>query len=363
MEMSDAANLLIPHAARRIAIIGNGGGGKSTLARRLSAARQLPWHEVDRAQFGPGWTSRPEPDVRETVQSWAAADEWIIDGFGPWDTIEARIARADVVVFVDHPLWVHNWLASRRQVDAEIGLGRLGGPPDCDLRDVHARMFETIDRVHREVRPRVVELLSRVPADRVVTIRGLEALTQVCDAESQVDDPPTFRVRPATMGDVSTLATLHRAFIADQASYLPVDRTNPDFDGADYFRRRLGDSDRATFVAAGDKGVIGFVDGRLLRSGTSRASGLKRALGRVVRSQPVVRPPVEAYLNNVYVDPPARRGRAAMALVEALSNWAVAKGAVALFTDVSDGNGAAVRMFEQSGFRRVRTGLRRELSD
>jgi MoxR-like ATPase len=35
---------------RRVAIIGNAGGGKSTLARTLGAALALPFHEVDLLQ-------------------------------------------------------------------------------------------------------------------------------------------------------------------------------------------------------------------------------------------------------------------------------------------------------------------------
>ncbi len=38
----------------RVAIIGNAGGGKSTMARKLAAARGLPYFAVDKFQWRPG---------------------------------------------------------------------------------------------------------------------------------------------------------------------------------------------------------------------------------------------------------------------------------------------------------------------
>lgn len=352
---------LISAGACRIAIVGNGGGGKSTLARRLATARDLPWREVDCVQFASDWTAVPEDAVRAVIRAWIAEDAWVIDGFGPWDTIEARCQAADVVVFVDHPLWVHNWLSSQRQVDAAIGLGRVGGRADCDLRDFHRRKFETIDLFHREVRPRLVELVSELPAERVVTISGLDALSEASEQERASTPSSDFSLRAASRGDIDALVSLHAAFLEEQAQFLPVDRRNPEFDGADYFRRRLDDPDRATIVAVDGAELRGFVDGMLLRNGGSRVRGLKRMLGIGRGAGPVERPPLEGYLNNVFVRPASRRSSIALALVDGLADWMRDQGAVALFTDVSDGNGAAVRMFEACGFERVRTGMRRPL--
>ena len=40
---------------QRITVIGNGGGGKSTLARALGERLDIPVHEVDAVQWRPGW--------------------------------------------------------------------------------------------------------------------------------------------------------------------------------------------------------------------------------------------------------------------------------------------------------------------
>ena len=132
-------------------------------------------------------------EVRSALAAAIATDRWLIDGFGPWDTIEARFARADAVIWVDHPLWVHFWWAAERQIAAALGAERLGGPDGCDLREVTREMFETIGRVHDELRPKLIELVDRHRSRCVVhEIRSPQAL------DAFVADLPTFRDRART---------------------------------------------------------------------------------------------------------------------------------------------------------------------
>jgi shikimate kinase len=42
---------------QRIAVIGNAGGGKSTLCMQLSQALNIPVHMIDKIQWKPGWVS------------------------------------------------------------------------------------------------------------------------------------------------------------------------------------------------------------------------------------------------------------------------------------------------------------------
>jgi len=158
---------------RRVVVIGNGGGGKSTLCGALHAATGLPWIEVDRIQFGPGW-SRVEPDaVSRTLAGTIATDRWIIDGFGPWQSIEDRCARADTLIYIDHPIWVHFWWAAERQIAAARGEGRYGGPDDCPLEDKTEWMFRTLWRVHIEYRPRLLDLARR--CEERITVHHLRS--------------------------------------------------------------------------------------------------------------------------------------------------------------------------------------------
>jgi ribosomal protein S18 acetylase RimI-like enzyme len=294
---------------------------------------------------------------------WAAEEEWVIDGFGPWDVIDDRFERAETVIFVDHPLWVHNWLSSERQVDAALGRGRIGGQENCDLREIHRQMFETIDRVHRDLRPKLLSAIERLPPERVLRVEGVEAMDALLATELLSAPTVEFVVRPARTEDVPTLARLHAAFLEGQARYLPAERRNPAFDGAEYFGRRLAEDHRATLVAVVGTDAIGFVDGMLFQKSGSQRGGIRRRLGLRRAEEPLELPVVEGYLNNVYVAPDVRGAGVAGALVEALAQWMSGRGAEALYTDVSDGNGDSARMFERAGFARVRTGFRRALSE
>jgi adenylate kinase family enzyme len=147
-------------AMTRVAIIGNAGGGKSTLARALSTARNLPLYPVDRWQWRPGWEPVPEAEVAAAETSVLTGDRWIIDGFGPWPQIEARFERADAIVFVDLPFWRHLWWATKRQAKS-VFAGRPDGPEGCPMLPVTVRLYRMMWWIHRELRPRLVAAVER----------------------------------------------------------------------------------------------------------------------------------------------------------------------------------------------------------
>lgn len=145
----------------RVAIIGNAGGGKSTLARRLGAARGLPYHALDLIQWKPGWqpVSQREYDARHDA---ILADEcWIVDGFGDLPSIGRRIAAADTVVLVDLPLRTHLLWATRRQLRS-LFVGRQDGPSGCPMWRMTFRLYAMIWRIHRELRPQVLAMVAAV---------------------------------------------------------------------------------------------------------------------------------------------------------------------------------------------------------
>ena len=53
----------------RVAVIGNAGGGKSTLFRQLSLARPVPYFPVDRIQWRPGWRLVSDDEFAVTLRS------------------------------------------------------------------------------------------------------------------------------------------------------------------------------------------------------------------------------------------------------------------------------------------------------
>ena len=100
----------------RLVVIGNAGGGKSTLARTLAARRGLLHVEIDRLLWQDGWVLRPEDVYERQHREIVAQDGWLIDGLGRQASIPARIARATEIVLIDMPIWMHFWLAAERQI-------------------------------------------------------------------------------------------------------------------------------------------------------------------------------------------------------------------------------------------------------
>jgi adenylate kinase family enzyme len=138
-------------------VIGNGGGGKSTLCRVLGERLGLPVYEVDAVQWLPGWRHAPFDETARILHGWASGEDWIIDGFGPFPVIERRLDRADTIVYVDFPFARHLWWSAKRQVAArvrgEAWAGQRHPPPNLLL-------FRTLRRVDR-MRPQLLEMVSR----------------------------------------------------------------------------------------------------------------------------------------------------------------------------------------------------------
>lgn len=100
----------------RVVIIGNAGGGKSTLARKLAEQSGLRHIEIDRLLWQPGWSLTPTDTYNCQHDEILEGDDWIIDGLGQQASIPRRIARASAIVLIDMPLWMHFWLAADRQI-------------------------------------------------------------------------------------------------------------------------------------------------------------------------------------------------------------------------------------------------------
>jgi adenylate kinase family enzyme len=149
---------------RRVAVIGNAAGGKSTLARVIAEAHGLPYHEIDAVLWRADWTAVPEEDFRAWHDAVIEGQTWVLDGFGSWDSVESRFARADTVVLVDLPLWVHFWWAAERQIDwaqdqlDAVPAGHPEPPPNEEL-------FKMIWDLDRQSMPRLREMVAAAERD------------------------------------------------------------------------------------------------------------------------------------------------------------------------------------------------------
>jgi adenylate kinase family enzyme len=89
---------------KRTVIIGNGGSGKSFLARKLSSASGITVVHLDELFWEPGgFNQKRHPEVvRSEINAQKEAAEWIVEGvFG--ELAELFISRATYLVWLDLP--------------------------------------------------------------------------------------------------------------------------------------------------------------------------------------------------------------------------------------------------------------------
>ena len=91
---------------RRIVVLGVSGAGKTTLARELAGLVDIPHVELDAIQHGPDWTTPPDEEFRARLAAATEGPAWVVDGNLAKLTADVLWHRADLIVWLDLPLWV-----------------------------------------------------------------------------------------------------------------------------------------------------------------------------------------------------------------------------------------------------------------
>jgi multidrug resistance protein, MATE family len=163
-----AASAPIPTTLRRIAILGGGGAGKSTLARRLGQALGLPVIHLDRLVFGPGWVRRDADALRADLSQAIEPGSWIVEGTYA-EASEITLPAADLVLWLDQPVWLRLFRCWRKTV-THRGRPRADRPDESEERFTwgYARMVLSFGAWSPELAAR----LDAAAGGRVRRVRG-----------------------------------------------------------------------------------------------------------------------------------------------------------------------------------------------
>jgi adenylate kinase family enzyme len=89
---------------RRVSVVGNSGVGKSALARRIAAALDVPYVELDAINHLPDWVPIDPDEFVARVDELTQADGWVVDGNYRSVVVDGPVwQRADTVVWLDLP--------------------------------------------------------------------------------------------------------------------------------------------------------------------------------------------------------------------------------------------------------------------
>jgi len=152
---------------KRVAVFGNAGGGKSTLAKRLADLTRLPLYAVDTMQWKADGVAIPHEEYLRAHADLLRQDAWIIDGFGCVESAWQRFARADTLVYVDMPLATQYWWVTKRLIE---GLWRTpeGWPENSPMWSSTLAGYRVIPLCHRALTPRYRQLAADAAGSRRV---------------------------------------------------------------------------------------------------------------------------------------------------------------------------------------------------
>ena len=156
---------------QRVAVFGNAGGGKSTLARRLAELTRLPLFSIDMMRFKAGGDKVPDEEYLRQHADILRRDEWIIDGFDSVASAWERFAAADTLIYVDLPLATHYWWVTKRFIQG-LYANPEGWPDKSPIWSSTISGYRVIPRCHRHLTPKYRQLVTDAVPQSVFTTCG-----------------------------------------------------------------------------------------------------------------------------------------------------------------------------------------------
>ena len=165
-------------AMKKVAVFGNAGGGKSTVARRLAELTGLPLVVLDLLEYPEGYRRDRDAGGKISGEEYARLhreildrDEWIIDGYGSFDSVWERFSVADTLVYVDLPVALHYWGVTKRLAK---GLFRTppGWPANSPVWRSSLDSYRVVWLCHTRLTPQYRRLVAEASTKQVHHLRS-----------------------------------------------------------------------------------------------------------------------------------------------------------------------------------------------
>ncbi len=167
---------MVTGGMKRVAVFGNAGGGKSTLARRLAELTRLPLYPIDMIQFEAGGRAVPHGEYLKVHAGLLRQDEWIIDGFGCRASAWERFAVADTLIYVDLPLFTHWWWVTKRLIQGLV-VNPAGWPDKSPIWSSTMSSYRVLWLCHRHLTPKYRQLVADAASSK--RVHHLRTPTQI----------------------------------------------------------------------------------------------------------------------------------------------------------------------------------------
>ena len=140
-------------------LIGSGGAGKSTLARKMSRILGIDVVHLDALFWKPGWVKTPSPEWEKIQKKLVQRDAWVIDGnYG--GTMDIRLEAADAIVFLDMSRVRCVWQVFKRVLQYR-GRTRPDLADGCPEQLPSREFIQWIWNYPKERRPQILQKLEK----------------------------------------------------------------------------------------------------------------------------------------------------------------------------------------------------------
>ena len=157
----------------RIAVVGTAGAGKTWVAAEAARRLGIRHVELDAIHWGPGWSKPTVEGFRAAVAEATAGQAWVADGnYGAVRDIVW--GRAQLLVWLDYPLWLALWQLSCRTIRRVVTREKLWGRNRETFRGAllaRDSLLLHAARTHGPRRAKYGELLANPPYDRLHAVR------------------------------------------------------------------------------------------------------------------------------------------------------------------------------------------------